>query len=351
MANKDDWDDSVAETEQKEEDQPDITRFEILNYPADMTLAGYKEQVDNEQIITPEFQRKYVWDQVRASKLIESFLLGLPVPGVFLFKGRHATKQLVIDGQQRISTVIAFFKGIFRNKKFILKSVHPEWEGKSFEDLSKEDQFKLSTAVMRATIIQQLDPEDQSSIYYIFERLNTGGVNLNPMEVRMCIAEGSFTRMLRELNSLPAWRNLLNKTEEDNRLRDVELILRVLALHEWLDDYEKPMKRFLNSYAERNKNKSDDWINQKKEKFIAAVNKAAVIADRPFHLKGKLNYAVLDSIMVALMNSNISDKGALIERYNGLVQNSQFQEWVAFNTSDKQQLQGRISLAEEMFSA
>ena len=223
----------------------------------------------------------------------------------------------------------------------------PEWDGKAFEDLSEQDRFKLSTAVMRATIIQQLNPEDQSSIYYIFERLNTGGVNLNPMEVRMCVAEGSFTKVLREINLLPAWRKLIQKPKEDGRTRDIELILRVMALSDKHDSYEKPMKRFLNEYIKENRNQGPAWIVKKKEMFVAALEKAAKISDKPFHLKGKLNYAALDSILVALMQSNMSDQGKLIEHYEVLTHDEKFVAAVSINTSDRQEVQERIRLAIE----
>ena len=120
-----------------EEEADELVSYEILNYPADTTLKGYLEQWDVQQLRVPPFQRRYVWDIKKASKLIESFLLGLPVPGVFLFKERESAHFLIIDGQQRISTVVAFQKGLFNDKvAFRLQAVSPQWEGKKFADLS-----------------------------------------------------------------------------------------------------------------------------------------------------------------------------------------------------------------------
>ncbi|WP_300304351.1 DUF262 domain-containing protein [Ferrovibrio sp.] len=115
----DDWE--FEETEESaEEEQSPLLNYEILNYPADTTLKGYLDQWQTHQLEVPPFQRKYVWDQVKASKLIESFLIGLPVPGVFLFKERSKSGFLIIDGQQRITSVVAFQKGTFEEKKFRL---------------------------------------------------------------------------------------------------------------------------------------------------------------------------------------------------------------------------------------
>ena len=346
----DDWEKQVEKTEEGENEQADVNRFEITNYPADITLSGYRDQWEAGQIVVPSFQRKFVWDRVRASKLIESFLLGLPVPGIFLYKERGGTQLLVIDGQQRVKTIAWYFKGLFRDRKFTLKNVAREWNGKSFEDLSEQDQFKLSTAVMRATIIQQLHPGDKSSIYYVFERLNTGGVNLNPMEVRMCVAEGRFTKFLQQLNSVPAWRKLIQQPKEDDRARDIELILRVMALGDAYSQYEKPMKRFLNDYIQDNKNPQQEWMDQKQKDFMSAVERARLLTDKPFHLRGKLNFAALDSILVALMSSNQNEKSTLVSSYQSLVNDEVYKNSISQNTSGKQEIFDRIRIAKERFA-
>ena len=197
-----DWD--VEATEEKEEEERDLISYKISYYPADITLDGYVEKDRKEQLLIPEFQRKYVWTIVQARKLIESFLLGLPVPGVFLYKERDTNRLMIIDGHQRIMTAIRFFKEDFADKKFRLKNVHEKWDGKCFSDLDDSDQNLLRDTVLRATIIQQMDPNDDSSQYHVFERLNTGGTNLNPMEVRKCVYFGDYFKLLEKLNLIPS---------------------------------------------------------------------------------------------------------------------------------------------------
>jgi hypothetical protein len=348
MAKADGW--VVDETETPGEDEADeLISYEILNYPADTTLAGYLSQWNTGQLKVPPFQRSYVWDIKKASKLIESFLLGLPVPGVFLFKERSEPHFLIIDGQQRITSAVTYQKGIFAEKvAFKLQGVAPQWDGKSFEELSESDQFKLKNAVMRSTIIQQLKPNDNSSIYHIFERLNTGGVNLNPMEIRQAIGYQPFISLIKSLNASEAWRHLLGQKAKDKRLRDVELVLRVLALSQKLAEYEKPMKSFLNKFVEAERGK-DDTFELLAKKFSAACEKAyAELGKKPFHLRGRLNYGVLDSVLATLMQD--PKVAGLKEKFDALVKNEKFVEAVTKNTSDASELTTRFDLAAKALS-
>ncbi len=140
------WD--IDETEESESEQKENFNYQISSYPADITLKGYQDKWDKYQLTIPAFQRNYVWDQVKASKLIESFLLGLPVPGVFLYKDRETKKLAVIDGQQRILSAIRFYRGLFDDKAFKLKNVRDKWEGKSYSDLDESDQLQLDDTVL-----------------------------------------------------------------------------------------------------------------------------------------------------------------------------------------------------------
>ena len=337
--------------EEKEESSTKDLHFEIMNYPADTTLKGYKEMWDNGQLEIPDFQREYVWKQPQASKLIESFLLGLTVPSVFLYRKHGSAKDLVIDGQQRIKTVVNFLKGTFKDKKFTLKKVSPKWEGNSFEDLAKTDQFKLERSIMRATIIQQLDPDDDSSIYHIFERLNTGGANLSPMEVRMCLSNGSFVEMLKDLNKNPKWRRLIGNEKEDPRSKDKELILRVMALYDKGEEYTSPLKRFLNNYLHKNKKVEDAEIRKKTNLFLKAVEKAISIKEKPFHLdiRRGLNFSVMDSILIALMKSPVEDTKKICSSYHNLIQNDKYIKLIRRGQTSKPEIIERLKIAEKAF--
>jgi hypothetical protein len=342
----------TEETEEPEEMQQDVITYKISYYPADFTLKGYLDKWDDGQLIIPDFQRNYVWDQVKASKLIESFLLGLPVPGVFLYKERYTNKLVVIDGQQRILSAIRYFKNAFDEKIFRLKNAHPKWDGKTYHELDESDRYQLNDTVLRATVVQQLDPDDDSSIYHIFERLNTGGINLNPMEIRKCVYFGSFFSLLEDLNKDDAWRQLLGKAKEDKRLRDVELILRVLALRDGWRAYEKPMKQFLNKYmAEKKKLDTallERFLNETRVAFEdVCLYVYDQLGEKPFHLRGRLNYAVMDSTMAMSFDALQGGIANLKERFMKLLEDDRYIDSTTRNTSDDSTVKTRFALAQE----
>lgn len=346
----DEWE--FDKTEESEEQEQDSFNYRISSYPADITLKGYEEKWDKKQLKIPPFQRKYVWDQVKASKLIESFLLGLPVPGVFLYKDRKTNRLAVIDGQQRILSAIRFFKNEFDEKIFRLKNVLPKWDGKTYGELDESDRFQLDDSVLRATVVQQLDPDDDSSIYHIFERLNTGGINLNPMEIRKCVYFGDFIEKIEELNSDVNFRKIIVKDKIDKRLRDVELVLRVVALSEDWRDYSKPMKGFLNRFITKinkldkpNFDKKLEEISSKFIKSCAIIEKH--LPNKPFHIRGRINYAAMDSIFSVVMSFD-SVPSDLMRRYESLITNDDFVKSATINTSDDVTLYIRFKKAFEI---
>ncbi|WP_345860622.1 DUF262 domain-containing protein [Shewanella algae] len=343
----------VDVTEESEEQEQDVLSYQISSYPADITLKGYLDKWDERQIVIPEFQRSYVWDQVKASKLIESFLLGLPVPGVFLYKDRKTNKLAVIDGQQRILSSIRFFKNEFDEKIFRLKNVLPKWEGKTYSELDDSDRFQLNDTVLRATVVQQLDPDDHSSIYHIFERLNTGGINLNPMEIRKCVYFGELYSLLEELNEDENWRKLIVKPKADKRLRDVELVLRCLSLNDSWKTYEKPMKGFLNNFMAKMKGMNDEEraaeLQKMRDSFcgVCEIIKSELPV-KPFHLRGRINYAAMDSIYNAI--AEIGNNGRLYRNYQTLIKDPDFVETATANTSDSKTLYIRFRRAIDILS-
>lgn len=348
MAEIDDWE--IEKTEEGEDEEQDVITYQINFYPADLTLKGYLDKWKSGQLKIPPFQRSYVWDQVKASKLIESFLLGLPVPNVFLYKERETNKLQVIDGQQRILSAVRYFKNEFDEKIFRLKNVHPKWDGKTYEELNEADRFQLDDTVLRATVVQQLDPDDDSSMFHIFERLNTGGINLNPMEIRKCVYSGAHFILLEELNSLDEWRKLIGQPKADKRLRDAELLLRLLALSNSWATYKKPMKRFLNEYLAASRKLKDgpmqNFINETKDNFSATCKFALKhLGEKPFHLRGRLNYAAMDSTLLASGVALKKGIGDLKVRYDVLLKDAEYIDWCTKDTSDEKILINRVKKA------
>src|ERR1700733_8113686 len=175
---------------EEEDSEVSLRGYEILTYPADFTLEVLVDKWNKKEIKIPKLQRRFIWTQAQSSKLIESFLMGLPVPPVFFYQDRVDNKLLVIDGQQRLKTIVFFFSGVFGDTKggekassFNLVALDPKspYAGTTYEQLKDNDVAafnKLQNSVLRSFVMKQLDPDDDTSIFQVFERLNTGGVVL-----------------------------------------------------------------------------------------------------------------------------------------------------------------------------
>lgn len=352
------------------EDQESSPRsFDIVTFPADFTLSGLVEKMKKNQILIPEFQRQYVWKQKQASRLIESFLLGLPVPPIFLFT-RQDKKHLVIDGQQRLKSIAFFFSGAFpggSSDGFRLIGLNEKspYLDMTYSDLEANDQEaydKLNDAVLRSFMVQQLQLTGDASIYHIFERLNTGGTSLVGQEIRNCIYHGPFNEMLLDLNylrdkkkkisteakeAIAKWREILGKPKVDSRLRDVELILRFFALHFNLRNYEKPMKDFLSKYMDSVKDATN--ISTYENLFrdtVVAVHCA--LGPKPFHIHAGLNTAVYDSVFAAFASRKGDIPSDMTKRYAKLKKNEDYMKYVTAATTDDAVVPERIKLAKKI---
>ncbi len=343
------------DTEIEEEDAAVSITYDIATYPSDFTLSGIAQMWKDGDIIIPDFQREFVWSIRQSSLLIDSFLCGLPVPPVFFYID-DKNKNLVIDGQQRIMSVVFFIEGYFgrestHGKKQVFRlsglDTKSPYHNLSFADLNDSDQRKIKQAVLRAVNIRQLNPVGEStSAYHIFERLNTGGTPLKPQEIRNCVFRGPFSTMLKSLNKDENWRTILGKKHLDRHQKDVEILLRVFALVGAVNKYEKPMKEFLNIAMKRH-NEGDTKKVIKFLEIFPKVTKAVVssLGPKPFHLRGPINVSALDSVMCVLIeNFNKFDPNNLESRYKKLLADREFERVTQLGTTDKQTLQDRINL-------
>lgn len=343
----------TSEDEDYESAPPD---YQITTYPADFTLEVLHNKWKEREILIPDFQRKFVWKLVQASKLIESFLIGLPVPAVFLYTERKSQKFFVIDGQQRLKSIFYFFEGYFgpetegSRRVFRLTGLSQEspYSGKLFEELRDEDRRKLKNAVLRSFVVQQLDPADDTSMYHIFERLNTGGTLLTNQEIRNCVYHGSFIGFLDKINNYPAWRTILGKKELDSRRKDIELMVRFFAMRDFAA-YKKPMKDFLSKFMKKNRNQSPETLETTMIMFKKTCDAIIYsLGEKPFHIRAGLNAAVFDAVMTAFSKNYDSIPNDIKERYSSLIKNEKFDQKTRNATTDVDTIQERFQLAEEI---
>lgn len=330
-------------------------RYSITSYGADYPVDSLVSRLDRDVIFIPTFQRSFVWSLNQASRFIESLLLGLPVPGVFFSKESDTGKLLIIDGQQRLKTLQYFYRGIFHNgREFKLQHVQERFEGKTIRTLEESDRNILDDSIIHATIVKQDEPsDDESSIYHIFERLNTGGTQLQPQEIRACIFYGPFNELLAELNGTPLWRSIYGPPSK--RLKDQELILRFFALYYNLDNYERPMKEFLNDYMGKNKKLALQSKENLQNLFVKTINFISESLGREaFRPERALNAAAYDGIMVGLArkmtNTILNDRKTFKTKYRELIANPDFFNACKTATSDESNVISRIDLATRAFS-
>lgn len=339
-----------------DEIEEEITlKYSITSYGADYTIDSLVRRIDDGSIYIPPFQRGYVWKPKTGEKFIESLLLGLPVPGIFLSKEDKTNKLIVIDGQQRLITLQSFYRGKFpNNSDFILKEVHQSFRGLTYKTLTEEDRRELDDSILHATIVRQDKPNDgQSSIYMIFERLNTGGVLLSPQEIRTAMYYGEFNVLLGELNDYLPWRNTYGTVSKN--MRDQELILRFFALYYNGLNYEKPMRKFLNDYMSTNRNMGTDKMEKYSRVFkntVSIVNKC--LGTKAFKPKKALNAAVFDSVMIGIarrLEQGLIDKEKLVDMtYKEMLRSKDYLKVIETATTDEENVKNRIDIATEAFS-
>ena len=335
-------------------ESPAARKFVINSYGADYTVDSLVKRMRSKSFIVPEFQRKFVWTLRHSSEFIESLLMGLPVPGIFLYKEAETNTHLVIDGQQRLRTLHAFYDGLFGGREFRLVGVQSPWEGKTYSELDTSDVFKLDDSVVHATIFQQDSPKDvMDSIYYVFKRINSGGIRLSPQEIRNCVNLGPFINLARELNENKSWRNIFGK--KNTRAKDEELIVRFLALYENGATYSRPMNKFLDNFAEKMNKADESVLKNLGLVFLATIDIVEkALGVRAFRLIRALNAAVFDAVMVGLANriflGEPLDVTLVTSAYYGLLENQSFVAACERATADEENVQTRRRLATEAFA-
>ena len=285
-----------------------IGEYDISAVPSDFNVMTLKQLVDNKWVRIPGFQRHFVWDLRRASKLIESLILGLPVPQLFLYE-QDRDRHLLIDGQQRLMSIYYFKQQRFpRSKRRAdLRRIFDE-KGRIPEEVIHDDDYfrdfklrlperlpgkksdltglkystlgdyqaRLDMRPIRCIIIKQNGSRDgDTAMYEVFNRLNTGGVNLRPQEIRTSMYHSEFYDMLSRVNVEQPWRELLQSKDPDLHMKDIEVLLRGFAMLVDGDQYRPSMVKFLNQFSkkcESNRSEENGYLKTLFYSFLAATS-------------------------------------------------------------------------------
>lgn len=350
----------VLDQDENDDDVAPV-KYDISTYGADYPVDGLVKRLQKGDIFIPDFQRDYVWNQSEASRLIESLLLGLPIPGVFLARESEGNKLLIIDGQQRLKSLQFFYEGFFNPKDeqrtkriFKLVKVQKSFEGLTYEKLEENDRIKLDDSIIHATIIKQEAPDDENtSIYHIFERLNNGGKKLTPQEIRTAIYYGGLNDMIEQLNGYKDWREMFGPVSA--RLKDKELILRFLASYYNEKKYSKPMVEFLNKFNKKYRNPTDEFKADSSKLFKDTItflkNNVGRNAFRP---EGVLNVSVYEGVTVGaakvIRERGMPNAEKFKKVHQDLLSNADFLKSVTSGTSDDAVFKERHTIVDKYFS-
>lgn len=362
-----------------------VISYDISVIPNDFNVMTINNLIESGVISMPTFQRNYVWDRKRASRFIESLILGLPIPQIFLYQ-RERNKYDIIDGQQRLLTIYFFIKQRFprSGKRTFLRRIFDEnghipdgilsnnenfqdfklqfakqengephpLNNKKYQTLDIAQKSSFDLMPIRCMSIRQNKPEDNGSIYEIFSRLNTGGLNLSPQEIRGCLYRSEFYKLIYNLNSKDDWRNLIGKKEEDDKFRDIEILLRSYALLYNKTSYSGSMIRFLNRFSKEAQTFDTNKITQCETLFFDFLKICASIDKKDFLTKTKsFNVSLFDAVFVTvaerILAQGVDNAAIKQEDFDALKEDSDFKEAITHSTSHVESVKTRLRLARK----
>lgn len=344
--------------------------YNINSWGADLSFRELITMYEEDELLKPELQRYYVWEKPEASRFIESILLGLPVPSIFLANTLD-DKKLIIDGYQRIMTVFDFVKvGLWRKDRKVFRlsntnKINEKFRNKSFKELDEKDQRRIKSTTIHAIMFEQKAPNDNdTSLYQVFERINTGGRALMPQEIRNCVNQGQFNSLLFELNDNPNWRELFGKSEVDPRMRDMEFILRFLALDtKFIKENESSsisLKKYLNEFMGASSSQNSDIVEERKIKFNFVMQFIIEnIGENAFYnitggddtkIRKRFYPTIFDAICpaVAIAHRHFGDeipKDNLESKRLDLLKDPEFRKYTSEGTMQISHIHGRINKA------
>ncbi len=366
-----------------------IVEYDITTSPRDLTPANIVDMIDSGIIEIPLFQRNYVWDIKKASKLVESLILGLPVPELFFYtEGDDNNTYKIIDGQQRFLSIYFFVKGRFPKttdsrfvirdginegkeletllpdnkifKDFVLElnedaSSPSRYNGKKFATLDKDTQIKFRLRrFLRTVVVRQNKPDDNSSsMFEIFNRLNTGGTPLNAQEIRASLYYCDFYKALVRLNSAEKWRTLMGKPTQDLHSNDIELILRSIALLKDGDNYAPKMVNFLNSFSQKTKKFTKDETDYFERLFLSFIDSCSLLGEKAFFRNNRFSKTLFESVFVAACTNAYADKTMVGKKidptsFDTLKNDEKFISYLLSGSSSSDNIKGRINRAKEV---
>lgn len=268
--------------------------FDITDFPIEVIVSKFTQGLldsDKAELFIPDYQREYIWDKKKASEFIESLILDLPVPYIYVAVvngGPDDGRLEIVDGSQRIRTLVAFLTNSLKLEGLgILKSLN----GARFEDMAYGRQLRFKRKSIRWIELVKISEEDRREL---FRRVNTGGVSLQPMEIRFGSLDGKLLNLINELADSELFIELcpISQTKEKLKQRQ-EMVLRFFAYRLDFDNYKKDVSGFLDNFMRKvNENKIPYDEADYKKLFEDMLNFVKDNFQPLFFKKSKNNYDV-----------------------------------------------------------
>lgn len=334
----------------------DIVAFNEMRSCAEL-LRMYQ---DGQLSIQPDFQRNIVWQNTEQTRFIDSLIKQLPIPSMCVGFDYTTDKRIVIDGLQRITTIIRFLSDEdWRLSR--LSDIDQRISGKSVKEIKNNEITKnlysrvqnvtIPITVLRCNFSQQAHMD---YIFIIFHRLNTGGRRLNNQEIRNCIYNGSFNRLLKDLATNDLWESLF-PTKEKDRFNNEEIILRTFAFVDKLDSYTGNLAKFLNHYMEEKQNIDDEETKTYKTKMVKVLS---IINNKITDIETvkKLGKTLQEGLLVGIFknsehleNKNSEDINAMFNNFKQAPEFGEENIKSGLNATDK--VKNRLNESISIFNA
>lgn len=338
-------------------DEVPIRDRKVVTQPYDLAVDSLIEQIRGGTIFLrplserPSFQRRYVWTDLLASRLIESILLNVPIPPCYLSQNDDFELD-VIDGQQRLYSLYRYLENQFPLTGL---EVLTELNGKRFFEIENKLQRQVRTHTLRCVLItNESHPEIK---FDIFERLNTNTAPLNAQELRNCIYRGALNSLIKDLAEDKNWLEILGKKQPDRRMRDEELILRFFAFRlSGLKGYRTPQKHWLNAVAKEGKGYSERKVAALRTDWNTALSNSLIWFDPKecFRRDGSraINRSLFD--LVSSFAVRISDADAkrikrqFLTRYHQVLNDAEFQDLIGRSVDHTSRTKRRFKIWENI---
>lgn len=347
----------------EDDNYSDDSLFNITSWGSDLSFRELITMYDEDELLKPELQRNYVWKKLEASRFIESILMGLPVPSIFL--AQSGSQKLIVDGFQRILTIRGYVKGIFPGDEKVFKltnspAINERWRNKAFNELTQDEQRRIKSTTIHSIIFEQKEPKnDDTSMYQVFERINTSGRSLTPQEIRNCVYQGKLNTLLFELNKNKAWRALIGSENHDPRMADLECILRFFLMKSDIIQNnvsnQISLKKELNTYMGKYRNTTDENLQSLKEDFEKTMDvifeKLGPTAFRNIsnnQFVKMMHPAIFDAVSVAYfkaIQNGVTIKNVEKASHISLLNDLNFHNMISERTTNLDNIRGRINLA------